>query len=86
MTKKVERGCKPTESRYKGGATPPLPRGAREMYVPYYKVKPTTVEGSSQQFRKVVEIPEEAQNVRFYTKPEKLSKKYQSALQDVSWS
>jgi hypothetical protein len=41
------------------------------------------VEGSSQQFRKVVEIPEDAQNVRFYTKPEKLPKKYQSALQDV---
>jgi hypothetical protein len=48
-----------------------------------YKVKPTAVEGSSQQFRKVVEIPEDAQNVRFYTKPEKLPKKYQSALQDV---
>jgi hypothetical protein len=48
-----------------------------------YKVKPTTVEPSSQQFRKVVEIPKEAQNVHFYTKPEKLPKKYQSALQDV---
>ena len=144
MAKKVERGYKPTESKYKGGA--------QEMYVTYdleqetrgnktaiypkvkrvyiagdvkdweagkvkkrtgrkvsgvaieyeqtregyrrsgytaerdgipYKVKPTTVEGSSQQFRKVVEIPEDAQNVRFYTKPEKLPKKYQSALQDV---
>lgn len=48
-----------------------------------YKVKPATVEASSQQFRKIVEIPEKAQNVHFYTKPEKLPKKYQSALQDV---
>ena len=48
-----------------------------------YQVKPATVEGSSQEFRKVVEIPKDAQNVRFYTKAEKLPKKYQSALQDV---
>ncbi len=48
-----------------------------------YKVKPTDVEASSQEFRKVVEVPEDAQNVHFYSKPEKLPKKYQSALQDV---
>lgn len=48
-----------------------------------YKVKPTDVEASSQEFRKVVELPKDAQNVHFYTKPEKLPKKYQSALQDV---
>jgi len=48
-----------------------------------YKVKPTDVEPSSQQFRKVVEVPEDAQNVRFYSNPGKLPKKYQSALQDV---
>jgi hypothetical protein len=48
-----------------------------------YKVKPTTVEGSSQEFRKVVEIPKGAQNVQFYKQQEKLPKKYQSALQDV---
>ena len=48
-----------------------------------YKVKPTTVESSSQEFRKVVEIPKDAQNVHFYKKPEKLPKKYQGALQDV---
>ena len=48
-----------------------------------YKVKPTDVEASSQEFRKVVEVPEDAQNVHFYKKPEKLPKKYQSALQDV---
>ena len=48
-----------------------------------YKVKPAAVKGSSQEFRKVVEIPEQAQNVKLYTNPDKLPKKYQSALQDV---
>jgi hypothetical protein len=48
-----------------------------------YKVNPATIEGSSQKFRKVVEIPQGAQNVKLYTKPDKLPKKYQSALQDV---
>src|SRR5574339_728663 len=48
-----------------------------------YKVKPARVGGSSQEFRKVIEIPKAAQNVHFYAKPEKLPKKYQSALQDV---
>ena len=47
-----------------------------------YTVKPATIEGSSQQFRKVIEIPERAQNIKVY-KPNKLPKKYQSALQDV---
>lgn len=49
-----------------------------------YRVKPAAVEGSSQEFRKVVEIPKEARNVRFHTAAEKLPKKYRSALQDVS--
>lgn len=48
-----------------------------------YEVKPTTVEGSSQQFRQVVEIPEDAQNVNFYPTKKKLPQKYESALQDV---
>jgi hypothetical protein len=48
-----------------------------------YKVKPTTIGGSSQEFRKVVEIPERAQNVKLYTKPNQLPRKYQSALQSV---
>jgi hypothetical protein len=48
-----------------------------------YNVKPASVGGSSQEFRKVIEIPEDARNVHFYMKPEKLPKKYQSALQDV---
>ena len=50
-----------------------------------YKVKPATVKGSSQRFRQVVEIPEDAQNVHFYTGAKKLPRKYQSALQDVRW-
>ena len=48
-----------------------------------YTVKPTTVEGSSQEFRKIVEIPKGAKNVQLYTKAEKLPRKYQSALQSV---
>ena len=47
------------------------------------RVKPATVKGSSQKYRKVVEIPKDAQNVKFYTGPGKLPKRYQSALQDV---
>ena len=48
-----------------------------------YKVKPATIEGSSQEFRKVVEIPEGAQNVKLHTRSDKLPRKYHSALQDV---
>ena len=48
-----------------------------------YKVKPATVKDSSQEFTKIVEIPKQAQNIHLYTKPDKLPKKYQSALQDV---
>ena len=48
-----------------------------------YQVKPATVAGSSQEFRKVVEIPKGAKNVQFYKKAGSLPKKYQSALQDV---
>lgn len=48
-----------------------------------YEVEPTDVEGTSQTFRRVVEIPEDAQNVHFYATDEKLPEKYQSALQDV---
>ena len=48
-----------------------------------YKVKPATVAGSSQHFTKVIEIPEDAQNVHIYADTKKLPKRYQSALQDV---
>ena len=47
-----------------------------------YKVKPTTVKGSSQAFTKDIEIPKGAHNVHLYTSA-KLPQKYQSALQDV---
>jgi hypothetical protein len=48
-----------------------------------YHVKPSSVGRTSQTFRKVLEVPEEAQNVHFYKKAQKLPAKYQSALQDV---
>jgi len=48
-----------------------------------HKVGPASVKSSSQEFRKVIEIPEGARNVHFYTTQGKLPKKYQSALQDV---
>jgi hypothetical protein len=48
-----------------------------------YKVPPTKVKASSQKFRKVVELPKDAQNVHFYKDASKLPKKYRQALQDV---
>jgi hypothetical protein len=48
-----------------------------------YEVKPATVGGSSQKFRQIVEVPQDAQNVRFFTNMQKVPKKYQSALQTV---
>lgn len=48
-----------------------------------YQVKPATVKGSSQMFEQIVEVPEDAQNVRFFTSIKKLPKKYQSALQNI---
>lgn len=48
-----------------------------------YKVKPATVKGSSQQFRQIIEVPKNAQNIHFYTTAKKLPRKYQNALQNV---
>ncbi len=48
-----------------------------------YKVGPATVKETSQKFRKVVEVPKDAQNVRFFQDASKLPEKYRSALQDV---
>lgn len=48
-----------------------------------YDVKLASVGGASQIFRKVLEVPEDAQNVHFYTNPRKLPARYQSALQDI---
>jgi len=47
----------------------------------HYHVPPTRVEGSTATFSKVVEVPEEAHNVQFYTG--QLPEKYRDALQDV---
>lgn len=46
-----------------------------------YQVPPTTVEASSAKFSKVIEIPEDAENIAF--RGTTLPQDYQSALQDV---
>lgn len=46
-----------------------------------YEVSPTRVSGSRSRFTKIVEVPEDAENVKF--RGTDLPKKYQSALQDV---
>jgi hypothetical protein len=48
-----------------------------------YPVGPATVGSTSQRFAQVVEIPERARNVHFYTASARLPEKYQQALQDV---
>ncbi len=48
-----------------------------------YGVKPSSVGRASQGFRKVVEIPPDAQNVHFYRNASKLPARYRSAVQDV---
>jgi hypothetical protein len=48
-----------------------------------YPVKPSSVGSTSQQFRQVLEVPRDAQNIHFYTSAGKLPAKYQSALQSV---
>jgi hypothetical protein len=48
-----------------------------------YEVKPATVKGSSQMFKQIVEVPEDAQNVHFYASAAKLPAKYRTALQRV---
>lgn len=48
-----------------------------------YKVSPASVGPTSQRFTQVVEVPEEARNIRFYTRSSKLPVKYRNALQSV---
>lgn len=48
-----------------------------------YSTKPTSVGGTAQRFRQVLEVPQNAQNVHFYTNARKLPARYQSALQNV---
>jgi hypothetical protein len=48
-----------------------------------YAVHPASVPATSQRYVQVVEVPEHAHNVRFYTSPTRLPAKYRQALQDV---
>jgi hypothetical protein len=48
-----------------------------------YIVSPTEVRATAQQFSQVVELPREAQNVRFHAGAKRLPEKYRHALQDV---
>jgi hypothetical protein len=48
-----------------------------------YKVAPASVGSTSQRFVQVVEVPEEARNVRFYTDAGRVPQKYRHALQEV---
>jgi hypothetical protein len=48
-----------------------------------YKVSPASVKAASQKYRKIVEVPENARNIRFHPVAKKLPEKYQQALQKV---
>jgi hypothetical protein len=48
-----------------------------------YSVKPSSVGQTSQRFRQVLEVPQDAQNIHFYKNAQKLPQRYRSALQNV---
>jgi hypothetical protein len=48
-----------------------------------YIVKPSSAGSTSQAFRQVLEVPQEAQNIHFYKNAQKLPAKYRNALQDI---
>lgn len=48
-----------------------------------YSVRPASVGGSSQKFRQVLEVPDDAQNIHFYKNAQKLPQRYRSALQNI---
>jgi hypothetical protein len=48
-----------------------------------YEVSPSAVGKTSQLFTQIVEVPERAENVRFYSSAETLPAKYKEALQNV---
>ena len=48
-----------------------------------YEVTPANVPATSQRFAQVVEVPEAARNVHFYTEAASLPERYRDALQDV---
>ena len=45
--------------------------------------KTVSVHRASQTFRKVVEVPKDAQNVHFYRSAQKLPARYKSAMQNI---
>jgi hypothetical protein len=47
------------------------------------EVAPASVGSTSQRFVQVVEVPEDARNVRFYAGASRVPAKYRHALQDV---
>lgn len=48
-----------------------------------YPVRPSSTGPTSQTFRQVLEVPQDAQNIHFYRNAQKLPTKYRSALQNV---
>src|ERR671923_1668790 len=48
-----------------------------------YSTKPASVGRTAQKFRQVLEVPQNAQNIHFYSNAKKLPARYQSALQNV---
>jgi hypothetical protein len=48
-----------------------------------YQVAPTSVEGTTQQYRRIEEVPTGARNVRFYSDASKMPEKYRHAMQHV---
>ncbi|HKY55827.1 MAG TPA: hypothetical protein VJM08_16040 [Anaerolineales bacterium] len=48
-----------------------------------YATKLSSVERTSERFRQVLEIPQDAQNIHFYSNSKKLPQRYRSALQNV---
>ena len=48
-----------------------------------YVVSPASVKATSHTFRKIVEVPKDARNIRFHPDASKLPEKYQHALQTV---
>lgn len=48
-----------------------------------YKVAPAKVGGTRQRFSQIVEVPEKAKDVHFYSSAKQLPAKYQQALQSV---
>lgn len=48
-----------------------------------YQVPPSSIKASVQKFRKIVEVPKNAKNIRFYSDRDKLPEKYRHALQNI---